>query len=374
MKTKKTQKTTASRRRASRLVALAAAALLLPASAALAQSGDKIIQKTGQVLGERPPITITDETFLVIKYKVSSAEQQVALSKVESVVHGDEPEEYRNARTALGDGDLQGALELFQETAAMTDPAWVKQYALYNVGVCLQGLGKFPEAIAAYKNLQSKAPTSRFIPDSMLEIGKCHLMSGNVAAAKEAFSEVQDAVRAKGFDPLWGHWAQYWLARIMERDKAFGEALTEYNRIQGLVEKDHPRLANECRMRVGNVYIQQKDIGKARQFFKDIADSEDGTGLEAGARLGLGECAYEEKKLDEARYNFLWAVTLAKRLAEGVVDPDTAAKSMYYAGLCFEVMKDNERNPLRARELYRGILDDYATTEWAPRAKERLGR
>jgi TolA-binding protein len=347
----------------------------LATGAALAQEGrDRIIQKGGQVLGDRPQITITDETFLVIKYKVSSAEQQVALSKVETVIHGDEPDEYRGARTALADGDLKGAQELFQQAAALGDPSWVKQYALYYLGVCLQGEGKHAEAIAAYKNLQSKAPTSRFVPDSMLESGKCHFLSGNMAAAKEAFSGVQDAVKAKGFDPVWGYWAQYWLARIMESDKAYSEALTEYNRIQGLINTDYPKLANECRMRVGNVYIQQKDIAKARQFFKDIADSEDSTGLEAAARLGLGECAYEEKKLDEARYNFLWTVTLANRLSEGVVDPEVAAKAMYYGGLCFEVMKDNERNPSRARDLYRRVVDDYATTEWAPRAKERLRR
>lgn len=357
------------------LAAAACVAAILSPSLAFAQDGrDKIVQKSGQILGDRPQITITDETFLVIKYKVSAAEQQVALSKVESVIHGEEPDEYRGAQSALKDGDLPGALELFQQAAALAEPSWVKQYALYHVGVCLQGMGKYAEAIAAYKNLQSKAPTSRFIPDSMLETGKCHFLSGNMAAAKEAFEGVQDAVKAKGFDPLWGHWAQYWLARIMERDKAFSEALTEYNRIQGLVEKDYPKLANECRMRVGNVYIQQKDIGKARQFFKDIADSEDSTGLEAAARLGLGECAYEEKKIDEARYNFLWTVTLSNRLAEGVVDPDVAAKAMYYGGLCFEVLKDNERNPARARELYKRVVEDYATSEWAVRAKERLGR
>jgi TolA-binding protein len=207
----------------------------------------------------------------------------------------------------------------------------------------------------------------------MLETGKCHFLSGNSAGAKAAFEELQEATRSKGFDPIWGHWAQYWLIRLLERDKAYDRALTEYNRLQGVIGTEFPKLANECRMRVGNVYIQQKDIEKARQFFQSIAETEDGTDLEAAARLGLGDCAYEEKKLEEARYNFLWTVTLQNRLAEGVVDPDVAAKAMYYAGLCFEVMKDNEKNGARARELYKRVVDDFATTEWAMRAKERLG-
>jgi len=344
---------------------------LLAAAPGARAAGDRIVQKTGAVLGEKAPLAITEETFLAIKYKAGAGEQQVALSKIAEVVYGEEPEDYRKALAALEAGRYDGARELFQRAAALEEPPWVRPAALFRIGVCLARAAKYPEAIAAFKHLQSKAPTSRFLPDAMLEIGKCHFFLGQFPPAKAAFAGLRDAASSRGFEAAWGPRARYWLARVLEREGAIDEASREY---ESLAESEDPWLAKESRARAALAGIGKGAIAKTRECLRAIADSEDGTGLEAAARLGLGECAYAEGKLEEARYHFLWTVTLVDRLAPGTVEPDVAAKATYFAGLCFESLKDEERNAARAREMFRRVVDLHPASEWAPRAKDRLGR
>jgi TolA-binding protein len=354
-------------------------ALLVLTMPAAALSQDRIVQKDGKTIpgpGASQRIEVTEETIQQVTYTIAGVPtpQAVAASRVERVEYAKPSPEYNQGLQAMKKGEYEEAVEHLTKAAEAHDPSWAKPYALFKIGQAYQASGEFERAVEAYNKLISALPRSRFVPEAKLNIAVTQFRKGDVSGARTALRTFKEEAASKGYAEEWANWATYWEIRLLENEKNYDEALTRYGALAAKVEKDTPRLANECRLRIGGCHALKGDFTKAFDFYKAIVETkeEGNPDLLAGARLGMGLSYFNQKNYVAARWEFLRAVVLSDQNPTAV-NADTAAAALLYAGQCFELLKENEPDgPVRAQKLFRECTRTYPGTVAAVEAKKRI--
>jgi tetratricopeptide (TPR) repeat protein len=363
------------------LIAIAA----LPALA-LAQ-GDQIVLEDGSTVppkGVSFEVQITGEDYQAVKYRRSdtrAVEQRVEAAKVATVTYGTVPRAWEQALLERRNNDPATAAESFKKAAGISSPFWLKAHGLYEAGETYFQMRDWNAAIQAFDELLQAVPDTRFLPQALLRTAEAYFQANDFDKAKSALEKLQSEARAKGFASRWANMASYWEIRLTEQSGDITQTVGEYQRLYDRTKGTDPKVANSCALRIGLAYIKQKDFAKARRFYEEIASSADDGEVQAlsGAYLGLGNCFLAESgnddkdKIREAQRNFLRVIVAYydDPTQKAKVPPEIAAEALYQAGLCFEILRDEDYRR-RSRGLYNEVMREFDGSEWAIKARKRM--
>lgn len=367
---------------------MVAAALLLGAVAATgvrAQS-DRIHLANGTTIppdGARFTINVTGEDFKAVKYRQSNAravEQRVKSSDVMKISRAAVPKVWEQALSARIEGDYVTAADSFRQAAGRSSPYWIKAQGLFEAGETLMQARDWNGAIQAYQDLISQVSNSRFLPQSSLRIAEAYFNANDRERARATLKNMLSEASSKGYASRFVTMAEFWQIRCREGSD-WDQTIRDFQNLHDKVRDSAPRVANMCALRIGHGLIQQRKFGDAREFFQSIADRASDDEVEAlvGAWLGLGNCysaesRNEDKKLlGDARRCYLRVVVsyYDDPATSGLVPPSMAAEALYKAGLCFEILRE-ENYRRRARGLYTEVVRDFEDSQWADQARKRL--
>jgi len=353
------------------------------AATASAQTSDHIIYKTGQIYpaeGSDQLVEVTKETYSVIKYDLTSRNvkipQDMSTHKVAKVEYASIPFEYKEASDSFKNGYFEEALTAFKELAEKKPKPWVEQYALFNVGECLFNLGRIDEALEAYQELMRRVPDSRFVPDARYRIGECYLRKNDKVSAKAEFDGLKEYTTSKGYDPIFEYKAELGLIKILELDNNFTAALAGLDELQARVSQTFPEIANEAKLRIGQVYIQQQDFSRAESYFKMILDDAEGSGPQVlyGAYLGLGNCYYAQNRHKDALEVCYLRIAVANDKGQNVPLP-ILAEALFKAGRCWDQLREEKPEYANyAQDLYQEVIRVAPGSTFADQAQRMLRR
>jgi len=149
--------------------------------------------------------------------------------------------------------------------------------------------------------------------------------------------------------------------KVAECSEAAGK-LDEAIRLFGTVVETAPAstLAIEARYRMARLYETAGNSDKALELYEQAANTNNSEAA-ARARFRLGE-------LYEAKGEFATAARSYLRVAILFLHEDLSPESLWRAGQCFEKAESLDQ----ARKTYGELVKDYADTDQATKAKERL--
>jgi TolA-binding protein len=367
---------------------LAGALALILALGPSVAAQDRILRKTGKPFPETDSqrLKVTKETCQAVHYQLGDVKgQSMPMDEVLAVEYGNPPSDYTEAEEAMKAGDHARAIRLFQAIPA----GLFQQYALFRIGQAWRSQGNVAEAVQAFRTLIAQIPDSKFLGPAYLEIGTSLSQDpaqrdprARAAAGREAFAALKKAAADRELGAEWTLRADLMLARMDQLEGRADEATAAYRTIAEQAAAAAHGVADEARLWIGEALLQKKDFDRAREYFESLlrgASPKEAVGLYAGARAGLGQCELEQEKYQDARRNFLWAITLWDQWS-GKIAPDVAGRAFYGAGLCFHLLEktaareeDARVNRQRARSMFEELqLDAFAATEWPARARAKL--
>lgn len=357
------------------------AALLALLAAGLAAAQDRIEKVDGSVLpppGGRP-IEVIQETIREVRYRLQglSTPLRIPAGEVKAVRYGRAPQAYREAEEAFKDQAYLDAVASYQAALKHTGAyRWLRQHALYRIGLAYAAAGEHDRAVAAFRELLKKIPETRFLPQAHLGIVRSLFISRGAAAAGDIRAELdrlQAALRKYRLPKRWQYEIRYWQLRVAAAQgkdvAADAEALARE------AESEHPAVANRARILVGRSLLG-KDLKRAREYFLSVLRRapKDAHGVKAAALYGLGLCIFrsstekDTKSYQQAREFFLRAVVLGTQHPERV-DGEVLADSLIHAAKCFKILrKEDKLNLLHADRLLRAVEQRFPGTVYAKRA------
>lgn len=347
------------------------------------QPPDEIHRKSG---GNLTGVRVQSETYAEVKYKKGAYEGRISTDKVTEIVYGDAPEAYLNGLEFLGSGDWENAVKSFKLAMEKRSVRpWIKTYGLLGTARAYQRWGskdpaKYKDAIAAYQELLKVDPNTRFLAETLFELGRCQAEAGDTAGAVATFDHLAKEAYAKKLGVAWEARARYQkaLARLEggeadEAERDFRSALTfATDQLKSAedeaVKAELERIAGLARLKQGTVLIKRKKYAEAQTFFQQILQNKASTlSAKAGAINGLGEILYTRGKLKEAQVQFAQAKVRYTDIAE------EAARATYFLGLICLDLKEREPNyQRRAKAYFQEVITWYPDTEWAKKARAKI--
>ena len=320
-------------------------------------------------------VTVKEETFKEVVYTMPGvrSNQPIPADQVKEVIYKRRSDTFELAEIAMATGDYRKGASMF-EAAAANPPKrgpWEKQYGLFNAAECQRAQGEYDKAIAAYDRLLKLVPDTKFYGDVFERKAQCYLAQRQRSKVRETYEALRNEVKTKGLSPRWDIFAEFQLVLLNEGSDA-GRAQQSYEDIQRRAAKDFPDVANMARLRIGYVYIKQGKTEDARIFFQEIIDDRQASAVTvvAGAYTGLGSTYVNQnnptaKDFETALFPFLRVIYHYDRTP-------SLPEALYWAGRCLEMRaQDREANSKRAKGLYRRLMKEYPTSEWARLATER---
>ncbi len=345
---------------------------------------DRIHQKDGVVFPKESStqkIQVTKETYTVIKYKLESRgvslDQEMSTSKVNYVQYARKNSDFTEAMDAFNSGGFEDALELFTGLAKRKSPHWLKQHSLFRAAECQYAMGDWDAAITGYERLRAEVSDSRFVPEAQLKIAMCKLNKNDVEGARADFGKLKRDVGNKDYDPEYEFRADLGLIEIDERAGKFSVALSELEKLQAKVGDDYPAVASATRLRIGSVYIQERQYKKAENYFKAILEADSETTDPAvvfGAYIGLGDSYFAQSKFKEALKDcYLRVVVMDDR--EGTVPQDVLAKALFWSARCWDQLRNEKPEYGKfAYDLYREVTRRAPGSAIAQEARKYIRR
>ena len=251
----------------------------------------------------------------------------------------------------LAAGDAPRALALFEGAAAGTSPRAAD--ALYKLGFVHLSRGELDEAERAFAALLERHPESELAPEARFLRGECAFRAGRFEPAAALFAEVlkdaQGDLRARAL--FRSGLALARLQRWSESEAALSELARSFAQFPNLAEAELWR---------GRALLAQKKGRAARAAFERTLALDQGE-LAAGARLGLGNLAEAEGRLDDALSEYLKVALL-------YAQEDAVAEALFSAGRVLEAQGQREQAAARYREL----VQEHRDSPFAGQARERL--
>ena len=187
---------------------------------------------------------------------------------------------------------------------------------------------KFAEAVAAFRAQLQAFPQGAMVADGTYLAGECLFRQDKFAEALPLFARSVEQKQEK------------YLPRALYRSGACAAGLKQWPaseaHYQALVTQ-FPKfeLVSEARYGLGWAMQNQEKLPQAKQVYEQVT-KETETETAAKARFMIGECAFREKKLDEAVEHFLTA-------ALGYPYQEWQALGHFEAGRVFIELKEKEK-------------------------------
>jgi TolA-binding protein len=226
--------------------------------------------------------------------------------------------------------------------------------ARYLLGVALMETGRAAEAVKALDEFVAAAPGHELTPSARGLLAEAHTRAGR---AREAINEYRALLRAAPTHAL----APQALYQIGELSEGLGRS-TEAEAAWRTLRRDHPQdpLASLAGLGLANLYVKRRELERAMEMARQVADARGRERIEA--LMLLGETALKTKKLPDAESAYT-AV-----LAEA---PEGAAERFRaLAGLA--LIAESRSDLEGAKQAYRQVAEQAGDVELARWARERL--
>ncbi len=187
---------------------------------------------------------------------------------------------YYNAQTAFnaGEKEILGA-----QTQALGKPISLAP----EIPISQTAKDKFNLAIEKASKLLTFYPTSKWVDDALLMIGKSYFYLGDDLKAQRKFLEMF----AKYPDSDLRFEAELWYGRSLLRQKRYDEGVQSLERLyQDAVEKKEKQIAGLASLSIGKYLNRTQDYeGAIKNYQRSLETSNDGT-LNAETQLQIGYC------------------------------------------------------------------------------------
>jgi tetratricopeptide (TPR) repeat protein len=362
------------------------AALLAAFALSTVALADRITLADGRTIDG---VEITNETLggVLYKQKGKAGDQNVPADQVLEVEFTNKvPGLISSGLAAIGDGNLLDATQAFEDFAETVfsgsnkkdKQAWAPGYALAMAIETNQSIGtkESTEKILALADLLiSKTPESRYVPFAYLAKAGAQRDLGKAKEAAETAGALKALVQSKALSDSYVMQAELLEAEIGGLSAA--KRRDRFVEIGGRAGSTFPVVRNRARVLEAETYLEgeAKDYAKARKIYEAVTKDPkaDGPTL-AGAYSGMGDCLFQEAveqlrsnadasaTLKDAVLNYLRVVIVYKDQTRYV------PRACFQAGKVFEFMgEDNRPNAIT---MYRKVVQEYPTSEWATKAKD----
>ncbi len=268
---------------------------------------------------------------------------------------------------------------------------WVDD-ALVLIGKSYYYQAEYAKAERKFRELIANFPKSNLIYEAYFFLGLSQIRLKNPLEAREALAFILGSAKAKSFKPE----ATLALAEMALEEKDFSQALNYYQQFLTHYKKN-PK-AGECQYKIGEVYEKQKNLPQAWQAYSQVKNYSEDWDLIYLASFKTGELAYQLKNypqglevfallLKEKRY-FDRQAKLKLKLAEGYNlsgDPEKAlrayqeintqfpkteesAQALYQSGLIYQDQKEDLKS---AKEYFDKAKDEKPGSEVAKLALQK---
>jgi len=364
------------------ILAVAVGLALGSASTATAAGTDQIWPK-----GAKNPIraTIVEESIEGIKTVSGATFSPLAIDKV---IYADTPAAFREGLAHYQSGRYDEAIKYFESAMRLPNVRkfWLQPACLYYIGLChLEGGTDLPKAEKAFNDLLSQWPKSRWLPNTLLALGRVHLAN---KAYQKAYAQFQKLADLAAKDSSWQEWllrALLWQGRCLLEEKNYTRALAILRKVTTADPTRYGDLVIQAKTAEATVYVRRGDYDKGAALLEGLIreigprvakEINTGSGdrmqlTEAQCYNALGHCylkrATRTNKPDdyrEALLAFLWTVVLHSQF------PAEHAEALYHAAECFEKLKQNRRATELRNELAERYPDSPFTRKLQPAKKE----
>ncbi len=353
-----------------RRIILCSAALAAVCAFAQAQEAppkDTVRKTDGKSL---PNVVVLNETTAKVEIDTNGdgkADQTLDQKEVKSIDYGGAPASYTHAMNVYKVKQWDKAAESFREAIdAQGARKWVKDYAAYYVAMSLANQADGapavrPAAIEAFQEVL-KNPDNRWRDDARYRLGGLYLDSGDRGKAQAEFETLQK----EGYRDEAKLLAAAGLADILAADGKPAEALKQFDAVIAGAKDKTLELYAAALVGKAGALTALKQYADAGTFLDGLLKSELSEDLKAKAWLALGDSRFAEASelKDEAQARNKFKAALDGYLHVVIVcfnQKDEVAKSLLYAGKCWEKLGDKAR----ADEMYKKLRADFAATKWA---------
>jgi len=272
-------------------------------------------------------VKIGRETYRTVRYKVGTGVgtwQEEPTEKVIEIIHGDSPNSYMQAESALKDGNWSDAISGFRNCIKNERKEWVQIYSQFFLAEALRMWGqsdpsKLTDAVKEFEVFLSKNSDHRFVPDA--HYGKAMAASGAGLGGKAKAS----------FDELaGGKYGSNWEVRGQYGSIQLAGSSASESQISSLISKARRLGMNDivaaARLSLAKALLDNKKYREAMKMYKDIVSDPEGVGkgVLASAHNGLGDCysnlASSQDDTKRALFEYLKVVVLYASAHKEYVD------------------------------------------------------
>jgi len=367
------------------VLGLSVALLLSFRAGAQADPAQDAVEMIGP--GSLTNIKVLTDNWIMVEAQRFQVKTPIPAYRVRKVVYSAAPDLYRVAQTAAEEGDYERALRALILTLRERGDAipWFKQYILYDIArfyVKHAGEGSYEKARGYLDQLFKDVPDSRFTPEALLLYADTFFLEAqDFEKARQAYDDAAaklaqmagqvsgdhvDYLQEKSF------LAKYKAGECLMLLKRFGEAKSVFEGVAARSRK-YPRIYYLALLGKSQSLWQEGQIDKALEDFASLIEAAEVAGVRdilAGAYAGLGDCYFEKKEYEEARWNYL------KVVVQFFDAQEYAAKALYRVGLCYREIMNRETDAKKrqeagkmARYYFDKVVADYEGY-WADQARD----
>ncbi|MEW6359730.1 MAG: tetratricopeptide repeat protein [Planctomycetota bacterium] len=319
--------------------------------------------------GGRDTVTFKDGSpqwmQVTVKETYKSVEAEGKESKhptvVENITHGDQPPAYVAATGSLRRGDYEKALEKFQEASKAEARPWLKHYCTYYMAFCRQKLADntdaLAKAIAIYEEVPKTDKHGIKVPEAKFGIGQCFYQAKQLDKAQKIFEEIAKS----DYGEFWQLKGKLWQGKVLLDQGKGKEAASAFDEIQKIAKGKMPEIYFEANLNraAGLILETPTDTSQARDLLQKVFEEAQDDEVKAAAHNGLGDAYRAEKRIKEARIEYLRVVVLYFNC------PEEHARALFNVADCFEQLKD----AATARRFRSILTQEHPDSVW----RKRLG-
>lgn len=314
------------------------------------------------IVNEAPTYARADQAYYELGFALAEAKQEAAAADA-----------WRHLATKFGNSPLAAeswfrvgefhersqqwpqALEAFRHGRQKAKTAELQEKLQFKLGWVQYQAEQFAPAAKEFTAQLQSFPSGRLAPDATYLAGECLFRTRKFAEALRRFDQAiqqkQEKYLARAF---------YRAGASAAEGKQWGASESYY---QALVSQ-FPKFEqiNEARYGLGLALQNQEKLAEAKQVYEQVT-RETETETAAKSRFMVGECAFREKKYDEAVEHFLTA-------ALGYPYEEWQALGYFEAGRCLNELK----NTAKAIEMFETVVKKFPAHPKAKDARALLAK
>jgi tol-pal system protein YbgF len=310
-----------------------------------------------QLIDRNPPADIAPVAWLRYGIALTKQEQKEDALKAFQKVLSDFPKSefadralYEIGWIYLDQKKSDDAFKAFQTLAAQFPRSPFADEARFHVGDYYFDKKDYAKAADNYKQVTG----NELMDKSLYKLGSALYQQKDYAGAAQAFQQVvtkfpQSEVAAE---------SQYWLGDALERTNKLDEAKAAYTAFTQKFSMNS--FAPRAWLGLGRVQVAQKNVAAAKASLQKVGDKADGIVLAEMTKL-LADVAFAQKEFKDALQNYLKVNIVYS-------DSPFTAEATFQIGQCHEQLGDKDK----AKEAYQRVIDQFASSPFAAKAKERL--